>query len=273
MKTLKVLTASLLSLSLCACGASEQTDNANTIKVVATANPHALILEQAKPLLKEKGYDLEIIETDDYYMPNEAVASKDADANFFQHVPFFENEIKQNNYDLVSLGGVHIEPFGFYSKTVKSLDELQKGDTIIISNSIADNGRILSMLEDAKLIKLKDGVTPTTATMNDIEENPKELVFHEVKPELLVTAYENEEGQLVAINGNYAIQGDLNPKQDAILLEDATNNNPYVNIVVCRKEDETSDKMKALMDVLTSNTIKEYINDTWANGAVLPVNE
>ncbi len=273
MKLLRILCAAFVTLSLVGCSKQASESNDSSIKVVATANPHAILLEEVKPLLKEKGYDLEIIETDDYYMPNEAVNSKDADANFFQHIPFFNHETSQNGYDLVSLGAVHIEPFGFYSKVVKDVNDLNDGATIIISNSIADHGRILAILEDHDLLTLKDGVDAMSATVSDIDENPLNLVFKEVKPELLVASFEQEEGDLVAINGNYAIQAGLNPSEDAVILETASSDNPYANIVACRSEDANNPKLRALIDALTSDTIKSFIESKWSNGSVLPVSK
>lgn len=282
MKKLVKLTSSLLfAATLAACSSannqtatqatSTPTSQPEKLVVVATANPHDVILQQAKPILLEKyNIDLEVKVTDDYYIPNEAVSSGEADANFFQHVPFFNNEKTSKGYKISNVGGIHIEPFGFYSKKVKSIDELTDGATVIISDSVSDNGRILNILAQAGLVTLKEGVDVINATLNDIAENKKNLVFKEVKPELLTTAYENGEGDLVAINGNYAIQAGLKPGQDAVLLEQATQDNPYVNIVACQEGHENDPKIKALVEVLQSKEIKDFITSNWSDGSVIP---
>ena len=286
---IKTLTASLLALTLVACGSStseattadtgaaEPTATAETsaapekLSVIATANPHEIILEAAKPLLLEQyNVELEIIPTEDYYTPNRAVSDGDADANYFQHVPFFDNEKAENGYKISNVGGIHIEPFGFYSNKYKSLDELPDGATIVISNSVADHGRILTILEKAGLLKLKDGVDSLTATIEDIEENPHNFTFTEVNPEQLTNTLPDAKADLVAINGNYAIGAGLKPSQDALLLEQADQDNPYVNIVVCQEGHEQDAKIKALVEVLQSDEIRKFIEDTWNDGSVIP---
>ena len=270
-KLVKLLLAGLLTLGLGACGNGGNPDTDDkTIHVVATLDPHSKVLEFAKDILAEDGWDLKITVVDDYYIPNKSVDSGDADANYFQHVPFYEGEVEANGYKLANAAGIHIEPFGFYSQTVASLDELKDGAKVVISNSVADHGRILSILAKANVITLKDGVDALNATTADIVDNPKNLEFVEVKPELLVLSYENKEGDLVAINGNYAIQGGLNPTEDAVLLEQADATNPYVNIVACRAGEENSDKIKALVEVLKSEEVKNFITTTYADGSVIP---
>lgn len=239
------------------------------IKVSCTADPHCQILEQAKAALDEKGYSLEIIELTDYYVFNRALDAKEVDANFFQHVPFFNNEVETNKYNIVNVAGIHIEPFGFYSKSIKSIEELKEGDTIIISNSVSDQGRILNILAQANLVTLNDGFDPITGTLNDVKET--KFQFKEIDPQLLATAYEANEAPLIGINGNYALSAGLNPS-DAVVLEVADDKNPYVNILATHKDFENSDKINALKEVLTSSTIKDYISSTWANKAVIPAN-
>lgn len=271
-------------LAGCASNTSTQTTESTTttegttseptvLKVASTINPHAAILEFAAPiLLEEYNIDLqwEDYVLDDYYVFNKALDDGEIDANYFQHLPFFNDEVEANGYKIVNAGGIHIEPFGFYSKTITSVDELQDGDTIVISNSVSDHGRILSILDKAGVITLNEGVDAISATTADIAENPKNLEFVEVKPELLVTAYENEEGALVAINGNYAIPAGLNPTTDAIILEQADETNPYVNIVACREDNQDDPAIKALVEVLKSDAVKEFITTTYADGSVIP---
>ena len=284
-KISSVVTSGILALSLAACGSSSSaaataaasTEAAaaaepQTLSVIATANPHEVILNAAAPILLEKyNIKLDIIETEDYYTPNRAVNDGDADANFFQHVPFFDNEVAENGYDLVNVCGVEIEPFGFYSKKYKSLDELPDGAHIVTSNSVADHGRILSILAKAGLITLKDGVDELTATKEDIVDNPHNYDFSiEVNPEQLTNTLDDDQADLVAINGNYAIAAGLKPSQDALLLEQADSSNPYVNILVTRTDLKDDPRIQALAEVLKSDEIKNFITTTWSDGSVIP---
>lgn len=263
--------ASAASESTAAAAANSETDG-TTLSIIATANPHEVILNEAAPILKDKyGITLNIIETEDYYTPNRAVNDGDADANFFQHVPFFNNEVAENGYDLVNVCGVEIEPFGFYSKKYKSLDELPDGANIITSNSVADHGRILSILAKAGLIKLSPDADELTATKEDIIENPHNYNFDiEVNPEQLTNTLDDDKADLVAINGNYAIAAGLKPSQDALLLEQADSSNPYVNILVTRTELKDDPRIKALAEVLKSDDIKNFIKTNWSDGSVIP---
>ncbi|MBR2677464.1 MAG: MetQ/NlpA family ABC transporter substrate-binding protein [Solobacterium sp.] len=275
----KAFAASLLALTLAACGtatsegtpASSGSSEPEKLTVIATANPHEIILNEVKPILLEKyNIDLEIIPTEDYYTPNRAVSDGDADANYFQHVPFFDNEKAENGYKISNVGGIHIEPFGFYSKKYSSIDELPDGAQIIISNSVADHGRILTILAKAGLLTLKDDVDSLSATIEDITDNPHGFTFFEVKPELLTNSLDDAAADLVAINGNYAIAAGLKPSQDALLLEQADQDNPYVNIVACQEGHESDAKIKALVEVLQSDDIRKFIETNWSDGSVIP---
>lgn len=260
-------------MAACGSSSSQGDQDSKVITVGATPTPHAEILEQAKPLLKEKGYDLQIKKFTDYKLINKALASKDLDANYFQHVPYLEQEMKENkDYKLANVGAVHLEPFGIYSKKYKSLKELPEGAKIIMSNNAAEQGRMLTMLENAGLIKLKSGIEKVNATVKDITENKKNLkIENNITPEMTAKAYEANEADAVFINVNYAIQNKLNPKTDSIELE-SPKDNPYANIIAVRKGDEDSAKIKALMEVLHSDKIKEFIDKKY-EGSVLPVTE
>ncbi len=269
----KLVAGILLSVSaitLAACGGDGESSGGNKELVVGASNtPHAEILEQAKPLLKEQGIDLEIETYQDYILPNKDLESGDLDANYFQHIPYLESQIADNNYDFVNAGGIHIEPIGVYSKKYKSLEELPEGATILISNSVADHGRVLSMLEAEGLIKLAEGVDKTTAEVKDIVENPKNLEFDaEYEAALLVQLYENEEGDAVLINSNYAIDAGLNPLEDSIAIE--SSDSPYVNIIATQAGNEDSKEIKALVEVLKSKEIQDFILEEWG-GSVVPV--
>lgn len=274
-----VLAFSLL-LALSACGSSSDDKSegksgsdseTKTLRIGASNVPHAEILEQAKPLLEEKGIELDIVKYNDYVMPNKALEDGDLDANYFQHIPYLELQIKDNGYDFVNAGGVHIEPIGVYSKKYKKLEDLPEGATIIMSSSVADHGRVLSLLEAKGLIKLKEGIDKTAATQKEIAENPKKLKFKtDIAPELLPQVFNNGEGDAVVINSNFAIDAGLNPLKDAITIEGSES--PYVNIVAVKSGDEKKETIKTLIEVLHSAKIQDWIKEEY-KGAVVPVSE
>jgi D-methionine transport system substrate-binding protein len=283
-KWLSVLFTLGLVLLLAACGGGEEKNDSaandtdadeketTTLVVGATNVPHAEILEEAKPLLEEKGIELEIETFQDYVLPNQALESKDLDANFLQHIQYLEGQIKDHDYDFVSAGSIHIEPIGIYSKRHQSVEDVPNNAKVILSNSVADHGRVLALLEKEGLITLKDGVDKATATIEDIAENKKNLEFDSnYEPKLLPEIYNNDEGDIVIINSNYAMEYGLNPSKDSIAIE-SSENNPYVNIVAVRKEDENKESIKALIEVLHSQEIQEFINEKY-KGAVIPVAE
>lgn len=266
----------VLSFALAACGNGDSGKDGNgkdSVELVVGASnvPHAEILEKAQPLLEEKGIELKIETFQDYVLPNKALEQKDLDANYFQHIPYLEAQIAENGYDFVNAGGIHIEPIGIYSQKYKSLDELPTGAEIIMSSSVADHGRALSLLEAEGLLTLKEGVDKTTATVKDISENPKKITFKtDIEAALLPQVYNNKEGDAVMINSNYAIDADLNPLKDSIAIEDE--NSPYVNVIAVRKGDENSKGIKALVEVLHSKEIQDFILEEY-EGAVVPVSE
>ncbi|PDM39110.1 MULTISPECIES: MetQ/NlpA family ABC transporter substrate-binding protein [Bacillaceae] len=274
-KWISALFAVVLVLALAACGGNNNADGGKkegklTKLVVGASNvPHAEILEKAQPILKEKGIDLKIVKFQDYVLPNKALADKEIDANYFQHIPYLEAQKKEHGYDFVNAGGIHIEPIGLYSKKYKSLEELPDGATIIMSNSVADHGRILSMLQEKGLIKLKEGIDKTKATVKDIVENPKHLKFEaDVEAGLLPQIYKNGEGDAVLINANYALDAGLDPAKDPIAVE-SPKDNPYVNIIAVRKGDENRKEIKTLVEVLQSKEIQDFIKEKY-KGAVIP---
>nr|WP_295971870.1 MetQ/NlpA family ABC transporter substrate-binding protein [uncultured Bacillus sp.] len=284
-KWLLLILTCFLALVLAACGAADDKEGAvggddadkdkaaETVKLTIGASnvPHAEILEKAKPILEKKGIELDIVPFQDYVLPNKALESKELDANYFQHIPYFELQIKENHYDFVNAGGIHIEPIGIYSKKYKKLSDLPNGATVIISNSVADHGRALSLLENEGLLTLKEGIDKTAATLDDIAENKKNLKFDtEYAPELLPQIYNNNEGDIVLINSNFAIDNGINPLEDAIAIEDEKS--AYVNIIVVRKGDENRKEIKTLVDVLHSKEIQDFIIDEY-KGAVVPVSK
>ena len=268
-----LIVALVLVVTLAACGSNGAKEDKkakdNVLKIGASNIPHAVILEHVKPILEKEGIDLQITTYQDYILPNKALADGEIDANYFQHIPYFNLQVKENDYDFVNAGAIHIEPLGLYSKRVKNLDDLKDGATVIVSNSTTDWGRVISILQDAGLVKVKDGVDITTASFDDIVENKKNLKFtYEADPALMTTFLNNDEGDIVAINSNFAVDNGLDPLKDAIALEKTSS--PYANIVADRKEDKDNENIKKLVEVLKSKDVKEWILKEW-NGAVVPV--
>lgn len=283
----KVLSAILLAalvLTLVACGTKNDDNNNNassgddnqetketTLVIGASNTPHSIILEKVKPMLKEEGIDLVIEPYTDYVLPNTDLDSGEIDANYFQHIPFLESSMKDHGYDFVNAGEIHIEPIGVYSKKYKSLKELPEGATILMSNSVADHGRVLAMLETQGLIKLDEDVEKTTAEVKDIIDNPKKIKFEaDFEAALLPQLYNNDEGDAVLINSNYALDAGLNPLEDSIALEET--DSPYVNVIAVRKGDEDKAEIKALIEVLKSKEIQDFILEEW-EGSIVPVKE
>lgn len=245
---------------------NKQAANSSTIKIKvgATAIPHAEILNFVKPLLADEGVDLEVVEMADYVRPNLAVSDKELDANYFQHIPYLEEFAKEHNLDLAIASKIHIEPMGIYSQKVKSLDEIKNGDTVAIPNDPTNGGRALLLLEKAKLITLKPDAG-ITATIQDIVENPNNLIFKELEAPQLPRSFEDV--TLAVINTNYALDANLNPTKDALLIEQA--DSPYVNILVVRKGDENRPEIEKLAKVLTSPEVKQFIEEKY-QGAIIP---
>jgi len=236
-----------------------------TLKIGATAVPHAEILEIVKPILKDDGIDLEIVEFSDYVQPNLALNDKELDANFFQHAPYLENFISEHkDCKLANVAGIHIEPMGIYSKKIKDIKELKDGATIAIPNDPTNEGRSLLLLEKAGILKLKNGVAEK-ATIQDIAENPKNIKFQEVEAAQVPRTLEDVDAAV--INTNYAMQVNLVPTKDALFIEDSTS--PYVNIIAVRQGDENRPEIQALIKALKSDKMKEFINDKY-KGAVVP---
>ena len=280
-KTLRKLFAAALvgalSVSMLAgCGSSNgdsKKDSAEnkTIKVAASATPHAEILEYAKTALKEKGYDLEVTIFDDYVKPNEVVESGEFDANYFQHEPYLNSFNEEKGTHLVIAGKIHYEPFGIYPGTKKSLDDIADGDTIAVPNDTTNEARALLLLQDNGIIKLKDGAG-INATVNDIEENPHNIEIVEL--EAAQVARVVDETAFVVLNGNYALQAGFSVSKDALAYEtsDSEAAKTYVNVIAVKEGNENNEAIKALVDVLKSDDVKKYINDTY-DGAVLPYEE
>lgn len=234
------------------------------IVIGATPVPHAEILEVAKASLEAQGYELEIKVFNDYVLPNKALADKDLDVNFMQHEPYLREFNAMNGTRLEPVFGVHLEPMGAYSKSIKSLAELKDGDKIAIPNDPTNESRALDLLAKNGLIELDTKVKLRTPM--DITKNPKNLKFVELEGATLPRAL--DEVSLAVINSNFALNANLNPKSDSIISEDAINN-PYSNIVVVRADEVYGKKANALKNAILSDEVKKFINEKY-KGAVIP---
>lgn len=255
-------------------GSNEENEAAGedfeTLVIGAVNIPHAEILEFAEPQLEEEGLPIEIVTFNDYILPNQALDEGELDANYFQHVPYFEAQMEEFGYDFANKGGIHIEPIGVYSQDYDSLEALPEGADILMSSSVPDHGRILMMLEDQGLITLEEGAG-VGATIDDIAENPNNFNFQDnVEAALLPTAYENNEADAVLINSNYALDAGLNPTEDSIAIESADGDNPYANIIAVNSEDEDDPRAEILVEVLRSDEVQSFIEEEY-EGAVVPV--
>ena len=273
MKNTKIITVSLAAAlaigAITANGVLVSADaEKGTIKVAASATPHAEILEEAKPILEKEGWDLEVTVFDDYVQPNLVVESGDFDANYFQHIPYLDNFNEEQGTHLVNAGGIHYEPFGIYPGTKKSLDELEDGDTIAVPNDTTNEARALLLLQDNGVITLKDGAG-LEATVKDIEENPKNIKIEEL--EAAQVSRVKDEVAFVVLNGNYALQAGYSVSKDSIAHEtsDSEAAKTYVNIIAVKEGNENNEGIVALVDALKSDEIKDFINETY-NGAVIP---
>jgi len=272
-----ILVLTLIALLVVGCGSAQnstpneqpknQDDPAEkkpiTLKVGASPVPHAEILNAVKPMLEDEGINLDIIEFADYNQPNLRLADKDLDANYFQHIPYLESFSKDHKLDLTYTAKVHIEPMGVYSNKIKDLKDLKEGAEIAIPNDPTNAGRALIILEQAGLLKIKDGVG-INATIYDITE--KKVKITELEAATLPRVLQDVDAAV--INSNYALQANLVPTEDSLALESAADN-PYVNILAIRKGDENRPELKKLADDLNSPEVKKFIEEEY-KGAVIP---
>lgn len=265
-KIIALAAAAALTLSLAACSgnnSSSTADNSSSdasstvIRVGASPSLHAEILEFAKDQLAAKGYELEIVEFTDYVMPNVALYEGDLDANFFQHTPYLDNYNEQNGTDLVSACKVHFEPMGLYSETLTSVSDVAEGSKVGVPNDPTNEARSLNLLEAQGLIKLREGAG-LNATPLDIEENPLNLEFVELEAAQLPRNL--SEFAIAAINGNYAIEADILDKVIVNEAADSESAQEYANILAVQSGELETDKTKALVEALTSDETREFIN-------------
>lgn len=248
--------------------ASETTESKGTITVAASPTPHAEILAQAAKLLADQGWTLEVTEFEDYVQPNLVVDSGDIDANYFQHVPYLDDFNEENGTALVSVAGIHYEPFGIYPGTKADLAELTDGDVIAVPNDTTNEARALLLLQDNGIITLKQGAD-LKATVKDIEENPYNIKIQEL--EAAQVSRVKDEVAFVVLNGNYALEAGFSVAHDAVAYEssDSVAAQTYVNVLVVKEGNENKEGILALAEVLKSQEIKQYIIDTY-DGAVVP---
>lgn len=283
MKKLTALfTAGILAASvLSGCGASQSAggdeagaasqggaSEGGTITVAASATPHAEILEQAKPILKEQGWDLKVTIFDDYVQPNNVVESEEFDANYFQHIPYLNEFNEEQGTHLVNAGGIHYEPFGIYAGKKSDLSQLADGDEIAVPNDTTNEARALLLLEANGVLTLKSGVG-LTATVNDVESYSKQIKIVELAAESVKDAI--PDAAFVVLNGNYALEAGLSVGKDALAFEgqDSEAAATYVNVIAVKEGHENDEKIKALVAALKSDAIVKYIEDTY-DGAVVP---
>ncbi|HHU08196.1 MAG TPA: ABC transporter substrate-binding protein [Clostridiaceae bacterium] len=265
-KNVLVLTLALLlvftTVFASACGKKEAASD-NEIVIGVSPSPHADIIKQIVEDLDNEGIKVTIKEYSEYVQPNLDLAEGEIDANFFQHIPYLEEFATERDLDLAILGGIHIEPMGIFSTTLNSLDELKEGDEVMIPNDTTNCGRALLLCQELGLIKL--GVEGVNATEKDITENPKNLKFTALEAAAIPTVY--GDAAIAVINGNYAIQHELNPVEDSLAIEDA--NSPYVNIIAVRSDEVDAEKFQKLLAALQTDKIKDYIEENY-DGSVVP---
>lgn len=275
-KILASVAASLAAaMALTACGGTTPSssgspaasDAVTKLVVGASPVPHAKILEFVRDnLAKDAGLEIEIKEFDDYVLPNEALASGDLDANYFQHVPYLENQIKEKGYEFSHGEGIHIEPFALFSNQYDSAEAIPDGGQIAITNDPSNQYRGLKLLEENGL--LKDITEESTVLTLTDAQNPKKLKFEETQPEVVVQLLDDPKVAAALINGNFILTAGLKA-EDAIAIE-KVEGNPYANVLVWRTEDDGKEAIKKLDELLHSQEVKDYIKKEWPSGDVIP---
>lgn len=264
-----------LTLGLTACGTDsdpssgggggDEADASGPLTVAATPVPQAEILEFVRDnLAEDAGLDLRIQEFTDYVLPNTALDNGEVDANYFQHRPYLDQFNADQGTDIVPVVNVHLEPLGVYSESLSDIRELSAGDTIAIPNDATNGGRALNLLAEHGVIELADGAG-AEATTNDIAE-ANGLEFRELEAATLPRALSDVDAAV--INGNYALEADLSPVEDALIAETAEDN-PYANFLAVNAGDEDDPRVQTLARLLTSDEVRQFIEDTY-EGSVIP---
>lgn len=250
----------LLLLVLFACSKKD-----DTLKVAATSVPHAEMLNFIKPDLEQQGVKLKIVVVDDYNIPNRLLSEKEVAANFFQHVPFMDEQIKNFGYKIECFARIHLEPMALYSRKYKSLSEIPDGATISVPNDPSNEYRALAILVKEGLITLRAGAG-LQSTVADIQSNPKKLKFREIDAALLPRTLDDV--AVAAINTNWALQAGLNPTKDALAIE--SDDSPYTNILTIRTGDENDPRLQQLKQAMLSDKMRTFILEKY-KGAIIPV--
>ena len=255
------LLAAAAALSLSASGALAQQNQ--VIRIGVTPGPHAEIVEQIKPIIAKKGYELKIFEFSDFVIPNQALDTGDLEANAFQHQPYLDNQVKDRGFKIVSVAPTVNFPMGIYSAKYKSWAEVPDGATVSIQNDPTNGGRALLLLQDKGVIKLKDG-TGFKPTVLDITDNPKKLKIVEIEAGQTVRSLADVAA--AAINTSYAVDAKLDPNS-AILRE--APKGPYTNLIAVRSVDKDKPWVQALVDSYRSPEIKAFVAERF-KGSILP---
>lgn len=243
-----------------------QENSSNKVVVGATPVPHAEMLNLVVDDMAALGYELEVKEFTDYVTPNTALEDGQLDANFFQHIPYMESFNEERGYHLVNAGGIHIEPIALYSKKYNSIADIPDSATIAIPNDTTNEGRALLLLQSAGLIELSSSAG-ISATVLDVTKNPHSFKFVEVEAASLPRVIEDVDAAV--INGNYAIPAGLSALNDGLFVEGA--DSPYVNIIAVKSGNEDSPTIKALVQCLQSQKIRDWVQDNYPNGEVVLV--
>lgn len=268
----KVLAVSVaacaLTLAFAGCGGGSDSKPASqeanqTIKMGVLVGPHEEFMEAVKDNAAKKGLNIEIVTFNDYALPNEALNSKDIDANMCQHLPYFKNQIKDRGYDLTSLGTTLLFPMGVYSDKIKSVDEIKDNMTLAIPNDPSNGGRALEILDQAGVIKLKKDIG-SKATVADIAENPHHLTINEVDATMIPRMLPDLD--FAVINNSYATKSGLIPTKDAFILEKP--DSPYANIVAVRTADKDRPEFKELMEIIRTPEMKKFVDEHFKGSAI-----
>ena len=257
---LHILTGLALAFGAFAASAQER------VKVGVSGGDGEVIWAKVKEVARKQGLDVEVVVFNDYLLPNAALDAGDLDANAFQHKPFLDNQVKNRGYKIVAIGDTIVAPIGLYSNKFKTLGELPEGASVGIPNDPSNGGRGLLLLQQEKLIKLKDGVG-ILPSVRDVVENPKKLRFREIDAAQLPRSLPDLDAAI--INTNYATQAKLRPGKDSIAIE-STRNNPYGNVIAVRVADKDKPLLKKLVAAFQTDEVRQFITQRF-DGAILPV--
>ncbi|GAA2033846.1 MetQ/NlpA family ABC transporter substrate-binding protein [Yaniella flava] len=270
--------AAASALVLAACGGSDDNaegptandDGVTTLSVGASPVPHAEILDfVSQELAADAGLEIEVVEFDDFQLPNRQMDEGTLDANYFQHVPFLEQQIEDHGYEISHGEGVHIEPYAMFTSQHDSADDITEGATIGITSDAGNQPRALMLLEEAGLLEDIDGES-AALTLTE-EQNPMGLEFEENPPEILAQVVDDPSIDAAIINGNYFLQAGLNV-DDAIVVEEAEDS-PYANVLAWNSSADDNEAIQQLDELLHSEEVATYIEENWPEGEIIPAGQ